>query len=108
MRLTKCAKNTKTVKNVYEKLTGTHALANLLNIRGNIVNNNLCFVYKINLIRTLATKKSQFECKNSVGTCERELFECDMQFVKVIIFTTDVDFFTFFKYLSSPFGEQVM
>merc|ERR1712176_1231158 len=29
-----------------------------------------------------ATKRSQFESKNAAGTCERELFECDLQFVK--------------------------
>jgi len=30
-----------------------------------------------------STKRNQFESKNPAGSCERELFECDLQFVKV-------------------------
>ena len=32
-----------------------------------------------------STKRNQFESKNPSGSCERELFECDLQFVKVRI-----------------------
>jgi len=32
-----------------------------------------------------ATQRTQFECGNDSGSCERELFECDLQFVKVNI-----------------------
>jgi hypothetical protein len=37
-----------------------------------------------------ATKRQAFESKNAPGSCERELFECDLQFVKDTYSTKDV------------------
>merc|ERR1712122_37829 len=37
-----------------------------------------------------ATKRSAFESRNAPGSCERELFECDLQFVKDTFAQKDV------------------
>jgi len=37
-----------------------------------------------------ATKRSQFESKDDAGSCERELFECDLQFAKDTLAQKDV------------------
>merc|ERR1712187_465114 len=37
-----------------------------------------------------ATKRSAFESRNAPGSCERELFECDLQFVKDTYSAKDV------------------